>query len=60
MIFEYARISTKTQVTDINRFEAQEEALRAAESIEIYGDAFINIPTECPKFDKFMADIKSG
>lgn len=36
MIYDYAKVSTKTQAKDENSLEAQENALRAAGAAEVY------------------------
>lgn len=60
MIYGYARVSTKSQAKDGNSLESQKEALRAAGATEIYVDAFTGVTTVRPKFERLMADIKTG
>lgn len=60
MIYGYARVSTKGQAKDGNSLEAQEKALRAAGSTEIYREAFTGTKTDRPEFTKLLDELQEG
>lgn len=60
MIFEYARVSTKTQARDGNSLEGQIQALRDAGVEEIYEDAFSGTKIARPEFEKLRLKLRKG
>lgn len=60
MIRGYARVSTKTQATNGNSLEAQEELLKANGAEIIYKDSFTGTKMDRPQFTKLMEDLQAG
>lgn len=60
MIYGYSRVSTNGQAKDGNSLESQEKALKGACATKIFTDAFTEIKTDRPEFDKLIAEIKAG
>lgn len=60
MVYDYARISTKSQVKDGNSLEVQVEILKTSGSSKIYSDAFTGTKSDRPQFSKLMNEIASS
>lgn len=60
MIYGYARVSTKGQVTNGNSLEEQESALREQGCKEIVVEQYTGTKTDRPKFSDLLDKLKDG
>lgn len=60
MIYGYARVSTRGQMTDGNSLESQEKMLRDAGAVEIYREAYTGTKTERPELTKLLGVLIDG
>lgn len=60
MIYGYARVSTRGQMTDGNSLESQEKMLRDAGAVEIYREAYTGTKTDRPELTKLLGVLIDG
>lgn len=60
MIYGYARVSTKGQMTDGNSLEVQENQLKENGAVEILSDSFTGTKFNRPQLELLLAKLESG
>jgi DNA invertase Pin-like site-specific DNA recombinase len=60
MIYGYARVSTRGQMTDGNSLETQEKMLRENGAVEIYREAYTGTKTDRPELTKLLGVLTDG